>query len=184
VYYLLNGNGGLHFPLVHTALPSVVNYSFSRHIAPANFGSDSVPCAMCYGLRSKDISPLFYGSLHLPLPRRLMFSAVSVCLSLNTITQKLLINSSWNFTEWMFTIQRSIDWLDFEWPWTKVKVTRGQKVKIVFVSRVSMQCTQSAILLRQMLILRLNEWAQRQMFFDIMVRAAFQFRLTTAVANF
>ena len=51
----------------------------------------------------------------------------SVCLS-NRIIPKLLPKSLWNFTEWLDIIQGSIDQI-FEWPWLKVKVTSGQKVK-------------------------------------------------------
>jgi len=37
------------------------------------------------------------------------FSAVCVCLSVNRITQKLLIKFLWNFTEWLDIIQGPID---------------------------------------------------------------------------
>ena len=49
-----------------------------------------------------------------------------VCLSVNSITQKLLIISLWNLMEWLDIIQGPIR-LDYEWP-------RCQKVKIVFTN--------------------------------------------------
>jgi len=78
-------------------------------------------------------------------PRRLCFQlCLSVCLfvgvSVNRITQKLLNKSLWNFIEFWIGHTPGTNQLDFEWPWRKVKVTRGQKVNIVFANNSVQSC--------------------------------------------
>ena len=63
-----------------------------------------------------------------------LFVCLSVCLSGNRISHNLLIKFLWNFTELLDIIvghNPATNSLDFEWPWFKRKVTRGQKVKLV-----------------------------------------------------